>query len=207
MSVQFIDAILITNFHLLYSPASLSFARSPCPSLSFSFVRAELLSSAKDVQAMADARHENENLREQVKLLKQSMQALFDNQRKAQEEVEYLRKVQSKGTRSRVCGFLVVARAFAMACTILAAPRVATHCLMVISRSIFIYHVPSNGRVSSQSPTYPKSPPLPSCARARCPTAMPFLPPPPLTRRPLLQKATPLLPPLPIFTPHRRPPH
>jgi hypothetical protein len=52
---------------------------------------------------MADARHENENLREQVKLLKQSMQALFDNQRKAQEEVEYLRKVQSKGAHSRVC--------------------------------------------------------------------------------------------------------
>ena len=52
---------------------------------------------------MADARHENENLREQVKLLKQSMQALFDNQRKAQEEVEYLRKVQSKGTRSLLC--------------------------------------------------------------------------------------------------------
>lgn len=61
----------------------------------------ELLSSAKDVQAMADARHENENLREQVKLLKQSMSALFENQRKAQEEVEYLRKVQSKGMRAR----------------------------------------------------------------------------------------------------------
>lgn len=65
----------------------------------------DLLAASRDAQAVADVRHENENMREQVKLLKQSMQQLFDGQQKAQTELEYLRKVQSKGA---FCCFVCV---------------------------------------------------------------------------------------------------
>ena len=57
----------------------------------------ELLAASKDAQQVSDLKHENENQREQIKLLKQSMQQLFEGQQKAQTELEYLRKVQSKG--------------------------------------------------------------------------------------------------------------
>ena len=57
----------------------------------------ELLAASRDAQGVADIKHENENLKEQVKLLKHSMNELFAGQQKAQIELEYLRKVQSKG--------------------------------------------------------------------------------------------------------------
>jgi multidrug resistance efflux pump len=57
----------------------------------------ELLAASKDAQQVSELKHENENQREQIKLLKQSMQQLFEGQQKAQSELEYLRKVQSKG--------------------------------------------------------------------------------------------------------------
>ncbi len=83
---------------------------------------------------MADARHENENLREQVKLLKQSMSALFENQRKAQEEVEYLRKVQSKGMRVRsVCDFFLLS-----SCTVYLSARVTCRGTQVFSSSAIV---------------------------------------------------------------------
>lgn len=57
----------------------------------------ELLAGAQNVHNYQDIKQENEHLREQIKLLKLNMQQMFETQTKSQEELDYLRKVQSKG--------------------------------------------------------------------------------------------------------------
>ena len=98
MLMEQLTAVKMEKYELIESKKKM---QKECDALRVQAAKAaraeDLLAASRDAQAVADVRHENENLREQVKLLKQSMQQLFDGQQKAQTELEYLRKVQSKG--------------------------------------------------------------------------------------------------------------
>ena len=59
--------------------------------------QSDALAAASDAQKYEDCRQENDRLKEQVSLFKANMQHMFESNRKTQEELDYLKAVQSKG--------------------------------------------------------------------------------------------------------------